>query len=368
MQPSWAAVSWGHRIAAAEVGPGRARSASRALGRVAWAGPILALAVTVAVWAGSGGPGLVASQGTVSLWRDASGLATSDTFGNPLPLRDLADAFSFNGSASPGVGYVAQGRHGLAVGVKPHPDRFEGWFAVTNSAYPSAGVYHVRMDRPPGNVAGGRAQGEAVFAVQTGTTRQNGLINYVVVASNSTGGTTSWMIGYAHGHVKDARLQVLARTTASASSPTGHAITLRTDGLHRLAVYFGANLVFASDRLHLDIQPPFQAYLEVQSLRVPYTSYFHDFWVTAGTALTVGGAPSGDRLRLLGPDGAAISSATSRAGTARLELPAPLARGRAELVVQSGSRQVRLGPFSYSGGDVYRLSGLATRSGGSSPS
>ncbi|HUZ09747.1 MAG TPA: hypothetical protein VMU76_06215 [Acidimicrobiales bacterium] len=367
MLRSWAAESWGRRIAVEAARPNWHSATLRFLGRVVWAGPILLVAVGAALWAGSGGSALVASKGAVSLWRDVSGLATSVSFRSPLPLRDLGDAFTFNGSASPGIGYAALGRRGLAVGVQRHPDRFEGWFAVTNAAYPAAGAYHVRMDRPPGNVDGGRAQGEAVFAVQTGTTSQNGLINYVVVASNSTGGTTFWTIGYAHGHVKDARLQILARTPASVSSPTGREITLQTDGRRRLAVYFGRTLVFASNRLHLNIEPPFQAYLEVQSRRVPYTSFFHDFWVTNSTSVTVAGVSSGARLSLIGPDGRVFSSATSHGGEARLDLPVPLARGKAELLVQAGSHRVRLGPFAYSGGDAYRVSGLSTRGGGASP-
>ena len=357
-QSSWATEAWGRRTVVTTTRPVWHRTALRYLSRAIWIAPALAVAIGAVLWDASGGPALVASNGTIALWRDASGLATSMTFGHPLPIRDLGDAFTFNGSASPGIGYAALGGNGLTIGVHRHPDRFEGWFAVTNSAYPSAGAYHVRMRRPAGNINQGRAQGEAVFAVQTGTTRLNGLINYVVVASNSIDGTTYWTVGYAHGHVKNARLEILSRTTATASSPTGHDITLKTDGRHSFSVFFGHTRVYHSSHLHLDIAPPFQVYLEVQSFRVPYTSYFRDMWVTNSTTVTVTGAPSGSRLSLVRPDGKVISTAVSRVGAARFDLPVPLARGRADLVVQTGSRRLRLGPFAYAGGDAYQLSGL----------
>ena len=201
-----------------------------------------------------------------------------------------------------------------------------------------------------------------MFAVQTGTTTINGLINYVVVASNSRRGATTWTIGYAHGLVADAKLETLARIGPSRSSPVSQQISLVTDGRHRLTVYFGNRLVYSADNLHLDIQPPFQPYLEVQALRIPYASFFRDLWVTSGTALTVDDVPHGWHLSLLDSSGNVVGSGLSHDGQVRLQLTAPAAHGRGVLTARRGRRVVRLGPFSYSGGDVYRLSGLGRAS------
>ena len=354
--------SWGRKVVV-EARPPRERPVfRRALRLLAGAAVAALLVAGAAVLIGRAGPVQVAADGPVAVWRTSSGLATSLSFHRPLPVRDLGDAFAFNGSATPGVGYASLDRSGLTIGVHGHPDRFEGWFAVTRAAYPGAGAYHVLMAKPPGNVDRGNAQGEAVFAVQTGTTKLNGLINYVVVASNSSRGATTWTIGYAHGHVADARLETLAQFPVPATSPVARDITLTTDGRHRLAVWFGQGLVYASSRLHLDIAPPFQPYLEVQSRLVPYTSFFHDFWVTTGTGLTVS-APSGARLRLVGAGGAVLATGVARQGTARLALPPPRARGTATLVVQMDGRRYRLGPFAYAGGDHYRVTGLASTPG-----
>lgn len=356
MTAAWVQQPWGRRAVTAD--RLRRAAATRGAARVVGAFMVVA-AATGGVWAAVAAmtPVPIASAGPVALYRTAGGLAIALPFDRPAPGRDLMDTFVFNGSATRGVGDVSLGRHGLAVGVRRHPDRFEGWFAVTRAAFPAGGVYHVQMAKPAGQVKGRGAQGEAVFAVQTGTTRRTGLINYVVVASDSTHGVTTWMVGYAHGHVADARLQTLIRYPVPADSSPVRDLTLVTDGHHRLSVWFGDRLGFASDHLRLDIAPPFQPYLEVQALRIAYTSYFHDFWVTTGTALTVA-APTGARLVLVGAGGRRLASATARNGTARLALPPPLARGTARLVVRSGGRRVVLGPFSYAGGDRLRLAGL----------
>jgi hypothetical protein len=357
---TWVLRPWGRRAVTAA---GLSRSASvRRLGRVV----AIALVVggaAIGTWTGIEAAAAVpiASAGPVRLYRTANGLAIAMAFDHPRPLRDLADTFTFNGSATPGVGYAVMGEHGLVIGVRPHPERFEGWFAVTRAAFPPTGVYHVRMAKPTGQVRGRGTQGEAVFAVQTGTTKLTGLINYVVVASDSVHGATTWTVGYAHGHVADARLETLVRYPVPASSPPVRDLTLVTDGRHRLAVWFGDRLGFASDHLRLDIAPPFQPYLEVQARRIAYTSTFHDLWVTTGTALSVA-APSGSRLELVGAGGRLLAVATARHGTARLVPPPPLARGRGRLVVDLGGRRVVLGPFAYAGGDRLRLTGL-TRPG-----
>lgn len=361
MTTSWVLQPWGRRAVTA-VRLSRAAAARRTAGAA-----VALLAVVAAgtgVWAGvrATTPVPIASAGPVALYRTTGGLAIALPFDRPAPLRDLMDTFVFNGSATRGVGAASLGHQGLAVAVHRHPDRFEGWFAVTRAAFPAAGVYHVDMAKPAGQVDGRGVQGEAVFAVQTGTTKRTGLINYVVVASDSRRGATTWMVGYAHGHVADARLQILIRYPVPADSPAARDLTLVTDGHHRLSVWFGDRLGFASDHLRLDIAPPFQPYLEVQALRIAYTSYFHDFWVTNGTSLTVA-ARSGARLALVGSDGRRLAAATARRGTARLALPPPLARGTARLVVRSGGRRVVLGPFAYAGGDRLELTGLPVATG-----
>jgi hypothetical protein len=327
-----------------------------ARGRLAAAVALAAVAAGwgAAAWAlASPGPAVLARAGGLSLARVSSGLAFERSLAGVPAVRDLGDDFEFSGSASPQVGYQRVGPAGLTVGVRRHSGGFAGWFAVTRWALPAQGVYHVRMSKPPGQLSGPGAQGEAVFAVQTATTKLNGLINYVVVASRSAGGATSWLVGYAQGRLSHARLQVLYQTPASASAPSSREVSLATDGRRRLVVCFGRQVVYASDSLSMDIPAPYQAYLEVQSSGPPYQARFSDLWVTRGSAVGLAGLGPGQAALLATPGGQVV--AAGRGGQARLELAPGLARGRGVLWVAQGARRWRLGPFSYWAGDRLRL-------------
>jgi hypothetical protein len=353
---TWVLPAWGHKaVTEARL----ARSRERRRRSLALALALVPFALAGSLWGALSAllPAPVATRGGVSLWRTQSGLLLAAPFDDAAPLRDLGDTFAFGGSAAAGVGYAVARPGGLSVGVRRHPRRFEGWFAVTRSAFPVSGVYHVEMAKPEGAVRSKDAQGEAVFAVQTGTTKVSGLINYVVVASNSHGGGTTWSVGYAAGHLADAKLTRFLRVPVRSTSPDTRAVTVQTNGRSQLAVWFGTRLVFASDHLHLDIAPPFQAYLEVQSRLVPYASSFRDFWVVGASSVAIS-APDGAHVQLVTTGGKTLAAAVAHHGTARLVLPPPRARGTAELVARLGGRSVRLGPFAYAGGDRYRITGL----------
>ena len=69
--------------------------------------------------------------------------------------------------------------------------------------------------------------GEAIFAVQTGTTKKTGVLNYVLVASSTNAGLTHWLVGYAEGKVGssldrvDLRQRKLARDEIDDSDHLG---------------------------------------------------------------------------------------------------------------------------------------------------
>lgn len=335
---------------------------------------IVAAGVIVAIAGGTGSalgaqqsePQVAATRG-FALARTQSGLLDFWSFTRPLSDRRLQDSFEFNGSASPSTAWVRDAGNGLKVGVRSHPSpQFKGWFAVTLKAFPASSVFHVDVSRPAGNVVGPGNESEAVFAVQTASTKVTGLINFVEVTSDSLHGRTAWQIDYSHGRIRNAASRLFMRTASSAHAPRSHAVTLRTDGRHRLEVWFGPRLVFHSSALHLDMEAPFQPYLEVQSQQAPYVSTFKGFWVTKDSTLTVAGVPGGAAVRLIGVSaGRRLASGRAAAdGVARLTLPAPEARGSADLeIVLASGRHVTLGPFVYDGGDHYRLERRPTPKG-----
>jgi hypothetical protein len=104
------------------------------------------------------------------------------------------------------------------------------------------------------------------------------------------------------------------------------------------------------------VEPPLQAYLEVQAYDIAYTSRFTDFWVASSDVVELEELPEGTEVRL-GTVTDPIASATADAeGTAAVRLPLPRAHGTAPLSVrlpdEDGWRQVSTS-FTYSGGDRY---------------
>ena len=103
------------------------------------------------------------------------------------------------------------------------------------------------------------------------------------------------------------------------------------------------------------IAPPFQVYLEVQALGVPYQARFQDLQVTREDWLRLTGLRPGQQVSL-SVAGRALARARSLAsGQAILPLIPPRATGAGVLTVTTGpsSRSVTLASFA--GGDVYRL-------------
>jgi len=308
---------------------------------------------------------VVAGAGRARLVIERSGLLADDTFGAGASIAELGARLEFHGSAPAERRSVEPGAHGLSVRVQPHgAGVWEGSYAVSRSAFPATSVFHVVMRRDPVGVAGPDQSGEAVFAVQTASTKQTGVLNYVVAASTTNSGSTRWLVGHAKGLTADASLTVLwfGEPVPSACAAFFQEITLRTDGRSRLETWFGPERVYAADRgLDLEIDPPLQAYLEVQALEIGYTTTFTDYWVTEDDAITVCGARPDDIVRLVDDDGSYREAVASSTGQARVTLRMPKVRGRGTLRV-GGADGLVLGPFPYAGGDAYRLIGADGRS------
>lgn len=280
-----------------------------------------------------------------------SGVVMSDPFDRPLSQGQLMDHYVFNGSAGPGTGWVRATARALQVGVLPHGG-WAGWFAVSLDAAGPGVVWHTTMSRPRRAVSAG--EGEAVFAVQTATTQHSGAINYVVVSALSTRGKGEWLVGYAHGVIANADTEVLWRSPLSADAPTSEPVTIVTDGHRSLAVWLGNRRVYSSNRLHLDVPAPFQAYLEVQSRSIGYVSSFHDFWVADASPVTVTGVRPGARLRLAS-GGSVVTAVAGPSGEASLSPSPPALVGTGTLTITRRGRVQHITDFRYAGGDVWRL-------------
>lgn len=316
----------------------------------------LALLATALLVAGCGAGKSVATLVQPGLVRERSGLLADYGFRSARPTTALLTNFELNGSASSTDAWVSLEADGLHVGVDRHqPETFKGFFAVTKAAYPATSVFHVRMSREVNNVMSSSNTGEAVFAVQTGDTKRTGDINYVLVASVTSGGLTHWEIGDAEGHVANATTTILWTSRPSRTAPISEDITLRTDGHSSYTVYFGNRIVYQSNRLTMNIVPPFQTYLEVQALEIAYQSGFQDFWITSNDAILVEGLHQGDLVTLTPEHGTPVGAVADASGEAELALSAPQAKGEGTLTIQDGGTLRRFPGLLYAGGDIYRV-------------
>lgn len=286
-----------------------------------------------------------------------SGLLVADPLDKAVTLGQLQDQYVLDGSAGPKLGWVSETRSGLAVGIRPHSG-WAGWFASTIHAAGPAVAWHVVIS-PTALHLGTKGRGIAVFAVQTATTQKSGVINYIVVAAVCRSGSYRWLVGYAHGLVAGASTQVLWASKwqpAPARTPLlgSQAVTVVSDGRQSLSVWFGPDEIFSSKRLVLDMPPPFQAYLEVQSSGPAYHARFTDFWVADNSPLVLQGLPEGARAELSGAAGRSVTTAdvVGRTGTATLPLPVPELVGTGTVTVVAGGHATERWHVPYAGGDV----------------
>lgn len=322
---------------------------------------VLAAAASLAACAGTvsehRATPILASAGSIRLTSERPGLLVDDGFHHPEVLSHLEERYEINGSAPQPDRFASVDSTGLNVGVREHqPGVFEGSFAMTRDTYPPTSVFHIHMARQDVDVPQKDCSGEAIFAVQTGTTKKTGVLNYVLVASSTNAGLTHWLVGYAEGKVANAKTTVLWETpyVETDRADKYQDISLRTDGRTSLEVWFGTRLVYSSQRLDLHIDPPFQPYLEVQGLQIGYVSTFTDFSVVADSALTIRGLHPHEAVSFVPNGQPAVDVVASATGEARIPLPLPAVRGTATMTLGRASG-LRLGPFPYAGGDEGRL-------------
>ncbi|WP_206830298.1 hypothetical protein [Alicyclobacillus fructus] len=201
-----------------------------------------------------------------------------------------------NGSAGQKLGFVRVQNGYLTVGVREGTPQFRGYFLTTRDPFPANWYAHAWAVSPP---AVSHGIGELVFAVQTSTTDQTGLINYVFVSLVTTRVhgklRSTWEIGYAYGFEQNAHSVILKKIPGSALAPSHgeYHVVIWTDGKARYRAWVNGEQVFSSDSLHMQIAPPFDAYLEVQEKNTPYAVQYRQFAALAGDGVTLKGLPDG---------------------------------------------------------------------------
>ncbi|MCL6488378.1 MAG: hypothetical protein K6T76_05515 [Alicyclobacillus mali] len=200
-----------------------------------------------------------------------------------------------NGSAGAKLGFVRVRGGLLTVGVRSATPDFRGYFLTTRDPFPAGWYAHTWAVSPPAVTSG---VGELVFAVQTATTDQTGLINYVFVSLVTTRVRghlrSTWEIGYAYGYEKDAHSVILKKIPESAVQPENgmYHLVIWTDGSTAYRAWINGEEVFASSALHMQIAPPFDAYLEVQEKNTPYAVQYRRFAAVQAGGVLLRGLPA----------------------------------------------------------------------------
>ena len=128
---------------------------------------------------------------------------------------------------------------------------------MTHDFYPAGSVFHADVLALP-SVSTGGGIGEAVFAVQTGSTKVTSDVNFVAVNTYTERGSLKWQVGYSAAKYQDARRSTLAQiddvpASLAPDHPVG--VTLRTDGYHTLDVYLDDTKILEARNLAMQHGP-----------------------------------------------------------------------------------------------------------------
>jgi hypothetical protein len=258
------------------------------------------------------------SSPAYSMNKVKSGLFISDSLKNGNLTRE--QLFEFNqkynhvwtlyGSAVARKAPVAISENtaeGLSLGIKAAvKGNWAGYFAMTRDDY--ASLFHAVMTIPAHSLAvapsytGPKDERFSVgLYVQTSIIYGN--INYVGCVGESGPDGRKWRVETGTGNTTQVTQEHdLPVTVLGKSEPLTRDCTIITNGDNYLRVYLDNRLVFASDKLNLQMPRPFNSYLEVQTTYSDKNLYgkFKDYYSTGDENVEVINAPVGGSVKIIG--------------------------------------------------------------------
>lgn len=271
------------------------------------------------------------------------------------PPSTYGNLYLYNGSETPARRFVGWSPGLLSIGVNQVGlQGFKGYFAVTEPTFP-AGSYVETYMKPLRAVTKHGQYVETIVAVQTATTDENAEINYVIASLTQDFRGNHMQLGYANGVVRAAKTYILRNYQAPHlfSTVENQPITITTNGVHDLKIWLGNRLLINDSRLALNIIPPFQVYLEVQSDGLKYAARFHSLLIYRSNLVTIRGIPSGATITILGPHGSRLAQASAPRGTFTMALAPPRLQVSVTVRVARGAHVTTFHDVVFKGGDVY---------------
>lgn len=266
--------------------------------------------------------------------------------------------YNYNGSAVATRRFVEWHPGSLGIGVNEQGlKEFRGYFAETKTAFPSDSYVETLM-RPYLVTTQKGQSAETIVAVQTSNTIRTGLINYVIVSLIQQNGLSpTLLIGYANGLVRNAKTYIKksVRFPGLIHMVRHHPVIINTNGNNQMTVWLGNRLLYTASHLHMEIQPPFQVYLEVQAQNMQYVARFRRFRVFRSNNVRFQGLPAASLVTIRTHGHKVLQGRANQSGTYTVHLPLTSLGLDAQVTVSAAGKTYAFPSGPLSGGDVFQF-------------
>jgi len=254
---------------------------------------------------------------------------------------------------------------GLHIGIKAAKQGQWGGF-YAESPNTNGELFHAVLTLPYSSIPSGEFN--TGLYVQTSTDH----INYVVCGAQADSSGYYWSVVYTTGNSRSAqKFYQVYYQPGGAGVPLTQDCTIVTNGQNLIKVYLDGQLVYSSTTLKLQMPPPFDSYLEVESTYSGGMLFgtYTDYYATTSENVQILNAPTGDTAEIVDSNnGVLATAAVDSSGTALLDVGQyhmPIS-GNVEVYDSSNSVVATTnGPIAIWGGDAYQ-SGASTTSSTSS--
>jgi len=303
-----------------------------------------------------------------------SGLAASDPLNNETKTQQQLQSnpryWTYGGDAplqTPPAPYDfykdLQGQH---IGVQStgndtngHP-KWAGFYALAPGT--NAALFHAVISTPVRTIPSFADFYENSLYVQTSVNGPNALVNYIACGANTAKSYgTVWAVYSATGDGNSATNFTRLFLDKSTNQSLTRDCTIITNGSNYLKVYLDGVMVYTSNTLKLQMQEPFNAFLEPQSSYAGQllNGTYKDYYVTTDETIKVTNLPSNAARVDLTDTSGVLASAPMTGGAAKLDVGKyhfPLA-GTIKVYDSNNSIIASTStPVSIFGGDVYSVS------------
>lgn len=184
---------------------------------------------------------------------------------------------------------------GLHIGIQAAKQgQWAGYYAVSPNT--NGELFHAVLTLPYSSTPSGEFN--TGLYVQTSASH----INYISCTADVGSTGYDWSVVYTTGNSRSAQKFYQVYYEAGAPGvPLTRDCTIITNGQNMLEVYLDGQLVYSSTTLKLQMPPPFDSYLEVESTYAGgmLSGTYSDYYATTSNVVQVQNAPAGDTAQIV---------------------------------------------------------------------